>query len=325
MITLDVKQGSPEWHAARLGLPTASRFKEIITAKTGQPSDSAKPYVWELCAEWLLGAPVESASSGFMERGSAIERQAVAAYKIERPGLELTAPGFCLTDDRRSGCSPDRLVGDDGGLEIKCPGAKSHLGYVLGERADEHRPQVQGCLWITGRKWWDQLSFHPEMPPALIRWERDEPYIGKIDAAVRSLIERMDKAKAKLLELGFEPREPVMLADVAEDTDAAMFGPPSPEQARVAQRARRARGDAVPKLPDVAGKPSHERFETLVDYVALVAGCSMNVADAAVKIWMSSCAYTTGTLCDDKKWHEITLDVQSRDWVGACGAEPQPV
>ena len=45
-------------------------------------------------------------------------------------------------------------------------------------------PQVQGQLWISERKWSDILSYHPEMPPALIRVERNEPYIELLKAAV---------------------------------------------------------------------------------------------------------------------------------------------
>ena len=197
MIRLDFAQGSPEWHAARLGIPTASNFGRILTPG-GKLSASADTYMHELIAERMLGFPLNAGSVDFMERGKALEEQAVAFYELQR-GVDTEQVGFVLTDDRRAGCSPDRFVGLDGGLESKCPSPAVHVGYLLdGGISDKYRPQVQGALWMTGRWWWDTLSYHPDLPPALVRVERDAEYITAIEVAVSAFCDRLDAACERL-------------------------------------------------------------------------------------------------------------------------------
>lgn len=191
-----VIQGSREWLALRLGIPTASRFSEIITP-TGKPSASADGYMHELLAERLIGQPMDSAESGFMQRGSQMEAEAVAWYELQRD-VDVERVGFCLHEHGAFGCSPDALVADDGGLEIKCPSAPNHIGYMLEGFPKKYMPQVQGCMWITGRAWWDCLSYNPELPTALVRIHRDEEYIDRLSEAVTAFSERLDAAHAKL-------------------------------------------------------------------------------------------------------------------------------
>lgn len=198
MIVFDFKQGSPEWLAIRTGIPTASRFGNILTAKTRKPSASAARYMCDLIAERIIGSPVDTASSEFMLRGSAMESEAVAAYEFEHD-CECKAVGFVMDDSRRWGCSPDRLVGDDGLLEIKCPSAGVHVAALLGMQDDEHAAQAQGQLWITGRAWVDLMYYNPLMPTHTVRIERDEEHIGQIAAAVRDFCDRLDAAHSRIV------------------------------------------------------------------------------------------------------------------------------
>lgn len=200
MKIVDVQQGSPEWIQARLGLPTASQFHRIVTAKTMKVSEQAHGYLCELLAERMMGCQVSDLSTPFMERGSALEQQAVALYELDR-NVDTIPSGFCLRDDGRVGCSPDRLVGADGGLELKCPSAKVHVEYLLDGAegvAAKYKPQIQGALWITGRLWWDSLSYHPMMPQALVRAERDPDYIMALAEAVAHFLERLEQAETRL-------------------------------------------------------------------------------------------------------------------------------
>jgi hypothetical protein len=83
--------------------------------------------------------------------------------------------GLCLHDEFECGASPDGLVGDDGGLEIKCPLPHTHVSYLrAGDVTGKYIPQIQGCLWITGREWWDFMSYHPAMEDLIVRVYRDE-------------------------------------------------------------------------------------------------------------------------------------------------------
>ena len=196
MIVLDVEQGSPEWIAARLGIPTASQFSRLMTAKTMKLSAGSATYMNELVAERMLNASLDPYVSELMERGSGMEQQAVDYYELQRD-VETETVGHVLTDDRKVGCSPDRLVGTDGGLEIKCPTPQVHVGYMLGDEG-KYKAQIQGCMWVCERKWWDWLSFHPELPPVLVRFHRDEEFISKLGTAVNTFVERMDYAMERV-------------------------------------------------------------------------------------------------------------------------------
>lgn len=195
----NVRQGTEEWARLRIGIPTASCFAKIITPKTLKPSSQADMYMCQLIAEAILGMPLDAEASQFMERGSALEKEAVAFYELERD-TTTAAVGFVTLDDGSAGCSPDRLVGDDGLLEIKCPSPAVHVAYRLGVDAvaEKYKAQAQGQLWITGRRWVDCLSYHPDMPPALTRTERDEAFIEALAAEVQQFNLRLEAARATL-------------------------------------------------------------------------------------------------------------------------------
>ena len=199
MIVLDeFKQGSPEWFQQRCGIPTASHFKELVTPKTRKPSAQAFGYLCRLVFERLVGEPYESESSSvWMDRGGEMEAEARRWYEWDRD-CEVRQVGVVLRDDRSAGCSPDGLVGDDGLIEIKVPGGKVHVGYLL--QADrllaDYVCQIQGELWICERQWCDLFSYHPSLPPVVLRVERDEELIEAIDTAVLALNAQMQEALA---------------------------------------------------------------------------------------------------------------------------------
>lgn len=187
MIEVDVSQGTEEWRRARMAIPTASQFHRILTKKTRKLSTSSDGYLHELLAEWLLGMPLGAdMNRGFIQRGSEMEQDAVRYYEFQGD-VETRSVGFVLRDDRMVGCSPDRLIGTDGGLEIKCPAPAQHVANMLGMDS-AYAMQAQGCMWICERQWWDVLSFHPELPPAIVRLERDEEFLGALAIAVGEFV-----------------------------------------------------------------------------------------------------------------------------------------
>lgn len=206
MIRVPCEQGSVEWSKARSGIPTASAFHRIITPATGRLSAQATGYIHELVAERILGVSMDQVVSEWAERGREMEESARTYYETQRD-IDVDRVGFCLRDDRRAGCSPDGLVGDDGGLEIKCPSAPVHVSYVLGEAGAKYRCQIQGSLWVTGREWWDFLSYNPAMRSIVVRFERDEEFIEKLASAVDEFTERLDKAMAEMVEKGYAAQE----------------------------------------------------------------------------------------------------------------------
>lgn len=189
MIILDHEQGSPEWLAARLGKPSASMFSKLITA-TGKPSSSADGYINQLIAELLTGKSEPFHVTEWMERGTELESEAREAYEFIS-GNDVIETGFILHESFRMGCSPDGLITDQGGLEIKVPAPKTMVSYLRDNQAGvkKYWQQIQGCMWISQREWWDFFAYHPEMPHVLVRVERDDEYIAKLaDEVIKAVI-----------------------------------------------------------------------------------------------------------------------------------------
>lgn len=188
MIILDQEQGSEEWLRVRLGRPSASMFNKLIT-QTGKPSSSADGYINELIAERLTGKSEPFHVTEWMERGTALEPEAREAYEFIT-GNEVMETGFILDNSWQFGCSPDGLILDKGGLEIKCPAPRTMVSYLRDPQVGvkKYWQQIQGCMWITQRGWWDFFAYHPEMPHVLVRVERDDGYIDKLAAEVKAAV-----------------------------------------------------------------------------------------------------------------------------------------
>lgn len=175
MKTFMMLQGSEDWHRAKRGIPSASNFDRILTNKTGKLSAQADDYIAELVSEMLspfLPERAESYTSNAMRFGQETEAEARRFYSLERD-TDVQQVGGCMTDDGRLWCSPDGLVGEEGGLELKAPLPKTHAKYLLkeGSLLDDYRQQVHGALIVTGRAWWDLMSYSLGMSPVLVRVE----------------------------------------------------------------------------------------------------------------------------------------------------------
>jgi hypothetical protein len=206
--TYHFDQGTPEWYAARLGIPTASEFSRIITAAKGDISKSAPKYAHQLVAETLLGRPIEkpTVNSWAMQRGKELEPLARAAY-AEAHKVTVDQVGFVTTDCGRIGCSPDGLVrGIRRGLEIKCVLDDSHVGIWADGPGDDYKQQIQGSMAIAELDEWDLWAWHPELPPVLIRTTRDEPYITKMRGALTEFLKIRDAMLARARETNWRPR-----------------------------------------------------------------------------------------------------------------------
>ena len=222
-----VKQGTAEWFALRLGIPTASEFDNIVTPKTGKLSAGARKYSYRLIAERLLRQPVQSLDGiSYIERGNELEPQAVQQYEFEND-VATDPVGFITTDDGRMGASPDRLIrGKAAGVEIKCPAAHTHIGYLLDGHDDKYRPQVQGQLLVAELEFVDFYSFHPRMPPAAIRTRRDDPYIRLMRDALEEFCDNLEEMLERAKSLGvFQAFEAVQTPAEAEYSDNLNAGP----------------------------------------------------------------------------------------------------
>ena len=197
----DCEQNTPEWEALRSGIPTASEFDSILTRGGGR-SESRERYLLTLLAERAMGHACQKHKTAWMERGSQQERRAVSSYEFIRD-LDTVPVGFVTNDQETWGASPDRFVGENGMLEIKVPSEWIHMGYLLksGKAYDKYMVQCQGqLLVVTERDWTDVLSWHPELPEALIRIERDVKYQPLLDEAVREFSAELELAWTKYQE-----------------------------------------------------------------------------------------------------------------------------
>jgi len=203
MNTLELIQGSPEWHAARVGKVTASRVADMIAKTKSGWGTSRKNYAAELIAERLTGTAAQSFSNAAMQWGTDTEPQARAAYEfmhdaevievglVEHPTIAMTA------------ASPDGLIGEDGMIEIKCPNTATHIDTLLSKSvAGKYITQMQWQMACAGRAWCDFVSFDPRMPPDLQmftqRVERDDKRIAELEDAIIAFLSEIDATIAQL-------------------------------------------------------------------------------------------------------------------------------
>jgi YqaJ-like viral recombinase domain len=193
MQIINCEQNSEEWLRARAGIATASQFSTILAKGEGK---TRRTYMLKLAGEIITGEPMESFSNEHTERGHTMEDQARDLYAFQT-GYQLDRVGFIK--DGRKGCSPDSLIGTDGGAEIKTKLPHLLIEVLLkGEVPPEHKAQIQGTLWIAKRQWWDIGIYWPKMPLFVKRMERDEAYIQKLATAVDTFNAELDEVVAQI-------------------------------------------------------------------------------------------------------------------------------
>lgn len=186
------EQGGTEWLKARLGIPTASNFATCMAkGRGGADSTTRRTYMLKLAGELLTGEPAQSFGNAHTERGHAMEPDARNLYAMLRD-CEPELVGFMRRGN--AGASPDSLIGQDGLLEIKTKLPHLQLEVLLRDQLPaEHKAQVQGQLWISGRQFCDFVSYWPGLPVFITRVERDEEYIGQLSAAVSEFWDEMQQ------------------------------------------------------------------------------------------------------------------------------------
>lgn len=199
---MNAPQGSLAWALDRCGRATASEFASILAKGQGKTRAS---YLRRVVAERLTGKPAESYSNGHMARGTIQEPLARLAYEAHT-GEPVELAEFIKHPEIMAGCSPDGLVGKEGGIEAKSVIPTVQVETIeRGEYPPEHKAQVQGNLWITGRSWWDFCSYSPDMPEHLrlyiFRVQRDATYIASLEKEVRAFLAEVDRVCDRLLRM----------------------------------------------------------------------------------------------------------------------------
>lgn len=201
-----MQQGSPEWHAARLGKVTASRVADVIaTTKTGYAAGRAN-YMAELALEILTGQRQEGFTNAAMQWGTATEPMARAAYESARNVFVVEVGLIDHPNIDMAGASPDGLVGDVGLLEIKCPNSATHIQTLRNKTPDgKYITQMMWQMACTGRQWCDFVSFDPRMPDGLQlyiqRIERHNKVIEHLETEVKKFRKELGNLIEELMQM----------------------------------------------------------------------------------------------------------------------------
>lgn len=193
------QQRTEGWYQERLGIPTASSFNKLITS-TGKPSSQAQTYINQLIAEAVTGNRPEQITTPAIERGIALESEAIEWYTL-LTDRTVEETGFWRHPEIDCGASPDGLVGE-GLLEVKCPINSTQVATLRKKTVpSQYVPQIQGQMWVLNKPWVDFLSYSNELPPFLVRVTRDEPYIAKLAEEVAKASAAVKAETSKLKEM----------------------------------------------------------------------------------------------------------------------------
>lgn len=178
--------------------------RALLGEPVGEPSEATHDYAFRLAVERIGGAPLDGGYETWqMRRGHELEPAARQEHETQAGVLVMRA-GFVTTDDGVFGASADGLIDDDGGSEYKCLVSPEGMRTVLlGADISEFIDQVQGCMWVTGRKYWHFAMYCPALEAAgkQLYWkrvERDDDYIEKLELDLLAFKRLVDDYEQKL-------------------------------------------------------------------------------------------------------------------------------
>lgn len=190
-------QGSKEWFAARAGKITASRFGDVLA---NPKTKRYQEYLTEIVDD-LSGVPHIEDEKPWFKHGKEMEPRARSAYEWEcfKKGEDITVVEKGLIIHPKYdfiSCSPDGLILPKKGIEIKSRVShEAHKKSIKSGLPSNHKPQVQGCLWVTGFDSWDYVSYFEDPDGRL----EDDIYIEIIEPDLE-YHERLEKACLKFWE-----------------------------------------------------------------------------------------------------------------------------
>ncbi len=136
----------------------------------------------------MCGAKDEHFTNKDIERGNELEPYGRCYMKCNAGNNVYEVGGIENSDYEGAWVSPDGLIGDDGGIEIKARNDKKHFNLIMGDEKDIPVDQIQMSLLVSGRKWWDFVSINTDFskPIFIKRIYPDE----KIQAKIKLGLER---------------------------------------------------------------------------------------------------------------------------------------
>lgn len=189
-------QGTVEWVQGKVGIISASSSNDLIFPA------KRREYIWKIAAERATGhrgdtfTPSDAVAWG-------IEHEQTAREWYERfKGVKVVQTGMLVLNHIEGvACSPDGLVGQDGLIEIKCPGVKNAVKYMVSGPSRQYTYQMQFQMWVTNRAWCDFVVFDPRnkiCKATIKRVKRDPEIIARIEAEVLSATNEVNNILSSL-------------------------------------------------------------------------------------------------------------------------------
>jgi hypothetical protein len=210
MIICASPQGTKQWMDDRAGAITGSMFSECRKRlKSGQNkggfTSAANQYAFSLAIERLSKESLDDEvyQTWQLRRGRELEPEARLAHE-QRKSILVEQVGFIKTEDGLFGCSLDGLIGDDGVSEYKCFVSPASLMPILLENdLSECMDQIQGGMWITGRKYAHFVLYCPALKSVnkhltIFEVARDDDYIEKMEKDLLEFNRLVESYKIKL-------------------------------------------------------------------------------------------------------------------------------
>jgi hypothetical protein len=190
----EAQQGSEVWLRMKLGVISASNASAVVAKKD---SETRLTYMTGLVSEVCTGV-IEEMNFKQMEWGKQNEDGARSTYEFST-GKVLTQVPFIFKDlNFREGCSPDSLIADEKGIEIKCPwDSGNYVKFLVADKIkSEWQWQNQFSIRVAGADEWDMSQYDPRMKAKSMKTvviKRDPEMQKKLEDAVPEFIYDMDK------------------------------------------------------------------------------------------------------------------------------------
>jgi putative phage-type endonuclease len=194
-----IPQTDPSWLPARVGKLTASRMGDAMDfRKDGKPGAARSKLLRELLAERLECVAKDHYVSAAMQWGLDYEEAAADAYEAHTGNLLMPGGFFDHPYIANLGATPDRLVGREGLIEIKCPITETYIDWrMAGIVPEQHRPQMALQLICTRRQWCDFVAYDPRLPPGLRlfvrRFTPPAQYLATVEQAAVDFLKDLDR------------------------------------------------------------------------------------------------------------------------------------
>lgn len=184
----DSPQRSPRWqklHVGRVGASDLGRWL-AVSKRDSKPLKGRSDLEREIAFEITFNVPFSKFVTGAMQEGIDNEDYVRDQYSAKM-GVEVKKAGAFYS--KHFIASPDGLVGEDGGIEIKWLQDSNWTEVIAsGKPLDDHYKQTQGNLYASGRKWWDYIAANGNTGRYFVlRVERDEEMIKGIADSVKEV------------------------------------------------------------------------------------------------------------------------------------------